>query len=157
MLEVSEDMALDIPLFWDYFAACVSPMVVEGSLTLTAFAGLATKASDKAPKCVARVMAHCAKMSSVGRASDLWSQAGLCWTSLGLEESTVTEFVKAEVWYLCVSYLCSENIFFVVHRGFSSFRLSQCHRGLVSMTNLTCMTLLHNFALRRTLTTFSAG
>ena len=88
-------------MFWDYFAACVSSMVVEGSFPLTAFAVLATKASDKAPKCVARVMAHCAKLSSTGRVSELWTQAGLNWSSLGLEESAVTEFVMAEVWHSC--------------------------------------------------------
>ena len=103
MLEVADDMALDIPMFWDYFAACVSPMVVEGSFSLSTFAELANKATTKAPKCVARVMVHCAKQSSTERATELWTRADLRWTSLGLEESAVTEFVNAEV---CCMYLC---------------------------------------------------
>ena len=98
MLELSEDLEVDIPLFWDYFAECVCMMVAEASFPLSSLAPLAVKSCElKAPRCVAKVIAHCAKLTSPERASKLWAQSGLSWTELGVDDSNIVEFLETEV------------------------------------------------------------
>ena len=98
MLELAEDLEVDIPLFWDYFAECVCMMVAEASFPLSSLAPLAVKGCElKAPRCVAKVIAHCAKLTSPERASKLWAQSGLSWTELGVDDSNIVEFLETEV------------------------------------------------------------
>ena len=98
VLEISDDLAVDIPLFWDYFAVCVFEMVEKSSYSLDILARTVMKACDKAPKCVAKVLACCAKQSSPDDTSKLWVQSGLTWATLGLQDSTAVEdLLESEV------------------------------------------------------------
>ena len=104
MLELAEDLEVDIPLFWDYFAECVCMMVAEASFSLSSLAPLAVKCCVlKAPRCVAKVITHCAKLTSPEKASELFAQSGLSWTELGVSDSNVAKFLETEV----QTHLCS--------------------------------------------------
>lgn len=98
-------MAVDIPKFWEYFAAIVSPMIHSGSFQLSSLAGLSRKACGDSHKCVAGVLAMCAKLTTTEAAGALWTQSGLTWTGLGLDEAEVSEFLDRQV--LFIFALCS--------------------------------------------------
>ena len=98
MLELAEDLEVDIPLFWDYFAECACMMVAESSFPLSSLAPLAIKGCAlKAPRCVAKVITHCAKLTSPEMASKLWAQSGLSWAELGVDDSNIAKFLETEV------------------------------------------------------------
>lgn len=98
VLEFSDDLAVDIPLFWNYFAVCVCEMVEKRSYSLAILAETVKRACDKAPKCFAKVLACCANQSSPDDTSKLWAQSGLTWATLGLEDcSAVDDLLESEV------------------------------------------------------------
>ena len=85
-------------MFWNYFAVCVCEMVMKQSYSLNILAKTVTKACDKAPKCVTKVLACCAEQSSPDDTCKLWSQSGVTWATLGLNDSSAIEdLLESEV------------------------------------------------------------
>uniref|UniRef100_UPI00358E6332 uncharacterized protein isoform X16 n=1 Tax=Myxine glutinosa TaxID=7769 RepID=UPI00358E6332 len=97
ILEISEDMAIDIPHIWMYLAELMTPMLVDGGIPM---AELFTSCKVLLPSKKAGVLLSdilhllCKRMSHMKVASQ-WRQAGLNWSDFLPENENISEFLTA--------------------------------------------------------------
>ncbi|XP_011407685.1 PREDICTED: eukaryotic translation initiation factor 4 gamma 3-like [Amphimedon queenslandica] len=100
MLECGEDLEVDIPKVWDFFAEIVAPLVSSSNLPLNNYVKLLREANieeRKLSRNVARTLKYCVDHSgSKEKVCQLWRGCGLRWTEIGVSADDVVGFLKDE-------------------------------------------------------------
>lgn len=94
VLEFAEDLQIDIPKFWEYFADMMATILIEKILDLNFLKESSTflMTNGLAAKYVAAVLHQMVKID-LGRTVDLWQKSGLSLADFKVDNSE--EFVKA--------------------------------------------------------------
>ncbi|XP_028329643.1 eukaryotic translation initiation factor 4 gamma 1-like [Gouania willdenowi] len=99
ILEVTEDMAIDIPYMWLYLAELITPMLHEGGIPMGQLFREISKPLvplGKAGVLLAQILQLLCKGMTPKKVGDLWIEAGLNWNDFLPEDKDVNKFVTEQ-------------------------------------------------------------